>query len=69
MDIEYHEIDAVKAVPSGNGKMMFVYQSKEMKNVRTIRQSYGPARCDLQDHKICIAVILRCCTKIFRCAV
>ena len=33
MDIEFDEIDAVKAVPSGNGKMMFVYQSKEMKNM------------------------------------
>ena len=33
MDIQFDEIDAVKAVPSGNGKMMFVYQSKEMKNM------------------------------------
>ena len=33
MDIEFDEIDAVNAVASGNGKMMFVYQSKEMKNM------------------------------------
>ena len=33
MDTHIDEIDAVKAVPSGNGKMMFVYQSKEMKNM------------------------------------
>ena len=33
MDIEFYEIDAVNAVPSGNRKMMFVYQSKEMKNM------------------------------------
>ena len=33
MDIEFDEIDAVNAVPSGNGKMMLVYQSKEMKNM------------------------------------
>ena len=33
MDIEFDEIDAGKAVPSGNGKIMFVYQSKEMKNM------------------------------------
>ena len=33
MDIEFEEFDAVNAVPSGNGKMMFVYQSKEMKNM------------------------------------
>ena len=33
MDIEFEEIDTVNAVPSGNGKMMFVYQSKEMKNM------------------------------------
>ena len=47
MDIKFDEIDAVNAVPSGNEKMMFVYQSKELKNVRKIRQSYDPARCDL----------------------
>ena len=33
MDIEFDEIDAVNAVTSGNGKIMFVYQSKEMKNM------------------------------------
>ena len=33
MDIEFDEIDAVNAAASGNGKMMFVYQSKEMKNM------------------------------------
>ena len=33
MDIEFDEIDAVNSVPSGNGKMMFLYQSKEMKNM------------------------------------
>ena len=33
MDIEFDEIDAGKAVPSGNGKIMFVYQSKAMKNM------------------------------------
>ena len=33
MDIEFDEIEAVNAVPSGNGKMMFVYQSKEMQNM------------------------------------
>ena len=33
MDIEFDEIDAVNAVASGNEKMMFVYQSKEMKNM------------------------------------
>ena len=38
MDIEFDEIEAVNAVPSGNGKMMFVYQSKEMKNMY---QRYG----------------------------
>ena len=32
MDIEFDEIDTVNAVAS-NGKMMFVYQSKEMKNM------------------------------------
>ena len=63
MDIEFDEIDAVNAVPSGNGKMMLVYQSKEMKNMY---ERYGnhmqPARCDLQDHKVCIPVVLRRCT-------
>ena len=38
MDIEFDEIEAVNAVASGNGKMMFVYQSKEMKNMY---QRYG----------------------------
>ena len=33
MDIEFDEIDAVNAAASGNGKMMFVHQSKEMKNM------------------------------------
>ena len=33
MDIEYDEIDAVNAVTSGNGKTIFVHQSKEMKNM------------------------------------
>ena len=33
MDIEFDEIDAVNAITSSNGKMMFVYQSKEMKNM------------------------------------
>ena len=33
MDIEFDETDAVKAVLSGNGKTMFVYQSKEMNNM------------------------------------
>ena len=33
MDIKFDEIDAVNAVPSGNEKMMFVYQSKELKNM------------------------------------
>ena len=33
MDIEFDESDGVSAVASGNGKMMFVYQSKEMKNM------------------------------------
>ena len=33
MDIELVEIDGVNAVASGHGKMMFVYQSKEMKNL------------------------------------
>ena len=33
MDIEFDEIDAVNAVTSGNGKIMFLYQSKEMKNM------------------------------------
>ena len=33
MHIEFDEIDAVNAVASGNGKMMFAYQSKEMKNM------------------------------------
>ena len=33
MDIEFDEIDAVNAVASGNGKMMFVYQSKKMNNM------------------------------------
>ena len=33
MDIEFDKIDAVNSVASGNGKMMFVYQSKEMKNM------------------------------------
>ena len=33
MDIEFDEIDAVNAVASGNGKTMFVCQSKEMKNM------------------------------------
>ena len=32
MDIEFDEIDAVNAFAI-NGKMMFVYQSKEMKNM------------------------------------
>ena len=32
MDIELVQIDGVNAVAGGNGKMMFVYQSKEMKN-------------------------------------
>ena len=33
MDIKFDQIDAVNAVPSGNEKMMFVYQSKELKNM------------------------------------
>ena len=33
MDIEFDETDGVSAVASGNGKIMFVYQSKEMKNM------------------------------------
>ena len=33
MDIKFDEINAVKADSSGNGKIMFVYQSKEMKNM------------------------------------
>ena len=33
MDIEFDETNGVSAVASGNGKMMFVYQSKEMKNM------------------------------------
>ena len=33
MDFKFDEIDAVDAVPSGNGKMMFMYQSKEMKSM------------------------------------
>ena len=33
MDIEFDEINAVNAVSSGNEKMMFVYQSQEMKNM------------------------------------
>ena len=33
MDIEFYAIDAVKAVPIGNGKMMFVYQSNEIKSM------------------------------------
>ena len=33
MDIQFDEINAVNAVPSGNEKMMFVYQSKKMKNI------------------------------------
>ena len=33
MDIEFDETNSVKAVSSCNGKMMFVYQSKEMKNM------------------------------------
>ena len=33
MDIEFDKIDAVNAVARGNRKMMFVYQSKKMKNL------------------------------------
>ena len=33
MNIEFEETDLVNAVPSGTGKIMFVYQSKEMKNI------------------------------------
>ena len=33
MDTEFDEIDAINAIASCNGKMMFVYQSKEMKNM------------------------------------
>ena len=33
MDIEFDEIDVVNAVASGNGEIMFLYQSKEMKNI------------------------------------
>ena len=33
MDIEFDKIDAVNAVAGGNRKMMFVYQSKKMKNM------------------------------------
>ena len=33
MDTRFDETDAVNAVASVNGKMMFVYQSKEMKNM------------------------------------
>ena len=33
MDIELVEIDGVNAVANGNGKMMLVYQSKEMKSL------------------------------------
>ena len=38
MDIEFDEIDAVNAVASRNRKIMFVYQSKEMKNMY---EAYG----------------------------
>ena len=33
MDIGFDEIDAVNVVASGNGKIMFFYQAKEMKNI------------------------------------
>ena len=33
MDIEFDEIDAVNAVASGNGEMMFLSQSRKIKNI------------------------------------
>ena len=33
MDFKFDETDVVDAVPSGNGKMMSMYQSKEMKSM------------------------------------
>ena len=33
MNVEFEETDVVNAVPSRNGKIMFVYQSTEMKNM------------------------------------
>ena len=53
--MEYDKIHAVNTVHSGNGKMMFVYQSKEMEN---LYKRYG----NHMIHKICITVVLRGCT-------
>ena len=38
MNIKFEETDVVNAVPNCNGKIMFVYQSTEMKNMN---ERYG----------------------------
>ena len=63
MNIEFDEIDAVNVVISGYGKMMFVYQSKEIKNMY---ERYGNhmillgAAC--KTTKYALSLVLSCCT-------